>query len=83
MVFLSTTTPGDSGGGESGTLKPMGSFVYAMPDVGVLLRLFPSNFDGFPCLDSCIAFVQRSSLVIVILFSIYFLFILISPMRRP
>lgn len=29
MVFLSTTTPGDSGS----TMKPMGSFVYAMPDV--------------------------------------------------
>ncbi|KAF3392312.1 hypothetical protein DPV78_010741 [Talaromyces pinophilus] len=28
MVFLSTTTPGDSGS----TMKPMGSFVYAMPD---------------------------------------------------
>ncbi|THC90015.1 hypothetical protein EYZ11_010529 [Aspergillus tanneri] len=27
-VFLATSTPGDSGG----TLKPMGSFVYAMPD---------------------------------------------------
>ncbi|KAL1963667.1 hypothetical protein VTN77DRAFT_7988 [Rasamsonia byssochlamydoides] len=33
MVFLSTTTTGDSGGGGAGgTLKPMGSFVYAMPD---------------------------------------------------
>lgn len=32
MVFLSTTTTGESGG-EGGTLKPMGSFVYAMPDV--------------------------------------------------
>ncbi|KAL1979204.1 hypothetical protein VTN96DRAFT_6515 [Rasamsonia emersonii] len=31
MVFLSTTTTGESGG-EGGTLKPMGSFVYAMPD---------------------------------------------------
>lgn len=28
MVFLATTTPGDG----AGTLKPMGSFVYAMPD---------------------------------------------------
>lgn len=28
-VFLATSTPGDSGG----TTKPMGSFVYAMPDV--------------------------------------------------
>lgn len=29
MVFLATSTPGDSGG----TVKPLGSFVYAMPDV--------------------------------------------------
>jgi hypothetical protein len=28
-VFLATTTPGESGG----SLKPMGSFIYAMPDV--------------------------------------------------
>ncbi|KAJ5780033.1 hypothetical protein N7457_005193 [Penicillium paradoxum] len=28
MVFLATSTPGDSGG----SIKPMGSFVYAMPD---------------------------------------------------
>ncbi|KAJ9283654.1 hypothetical protein DTO021C3_8770 [Paecilomyces variotii] len=28
MVFLATTTPGDS----AGTMKPLGSFVYAMPD---------------------------------------------------
>lgn len=28
-VFLSTSTPGDS----SGSIKPLGSFVYAMPDV--------------------------------------------------
>ncbi|OJJ63875.1 hypothetical protein ASPSYDRAFT_83917 [Aspergillus sydowii CBS 593.65] len=28
MVFLATSTPGDS----SGTVKPMGSFIYAMPD---------------------------------------------------
>jgi hypothetical protein len=30
-VFLATSTPGDSGG----SIKPMGSFVYAMPDVSV------------------------------------------------
>lgn len=29
MVFLSTTSAGDAGS----TVKPMGSFVYAMPDV--------------------------------------------------
>ncbi|CAI7600427.1 unnamed protein product [Penicillium viridicatum] len=28
MVFLATSSPGDSGG----SIKPMGSFVYAMPD---------------------------------------------------
>ncbi|KAJ6117202.1 hypothetical protein N7512_006927 [Penicillium capsulatum] len=28
MVFLSTSTPGDS----AGSIKPLGSFVYAMPD---------------------------------------------------
>lgn len=33
MVFLATSTPGDSGG----SIKPMGSFVYAMPDVSILL----------------------------------------------
>jgi hypothetical protein len=31
-VFLATSTPGDSGG----SIKPMGSFVYAMPDVSIL-----------------------------------------------
>lgn len=31
MVFLATSTPGDS----SGTVKPMGSFIYAMPDVSI------------------------------------------------
>ncbi|PYH45678.1 proteasome assembly chaperone 4 family protein [Aspergillus saccharolyticus JOP 1030-1] len=29
MVFLATSTPGDS----AGTMKPMGSLVYAMPDL--------------------------------------------------
>ena len=29
MTFLATSTPGDSGAGA----KPLGSFVYAMPDV--------------------------------------------------
>jgi hypothetical protein len=29
MIHLATSTPGDS----SGSFKPMGSFVYAMPDV--------------------------------------------------
>lgn len=33
-VFLATSTPGDSGG----TMKPMGSFVYAMPDVSRIRR---------------------------------------------
>ncbi|CAG8012014.1 unnamed protein product [Penicillium nalgiovense] len=36
MVFLATSSPGDSGG----SIKPMGSFVYAMPDVSTL----PVNF---------------------------------------
>lgn len=46
MVFLSTTTPGDSGGGGSGSMmKPMGSFVYAMPDVGV--PFFIRDFASF------------------------------------
>ena len=40
MVFLATTMPGDSGE------KPLGSFVYAMPDVRIL---FPSLF---PCRPS-------------------------------
>jgi hypothetical protein len=31
MVFLATSTPGDSGG----SIKPMGSFVYTMPDVSI------------------------------------------------
>lgn len=30
-VFLSTSTPGDS----AGSVKPLGSFVYAMPDVSI------------------------------------------------
>jgi len=29
MAFLTTSTPGDS----AGSIKPLGSFVYAMPDV--------------------------------------------------
>ena len=29
MIFLATSTPGDS----AGSFKPLGSFVYAMPDV--------------------------------------------------
>ena len=33
MVFLATSSPGDSGG----SIKPMGSFVYAMPDVSPYL----------------------------------------------
>lgn len=37
MVFLATSTPGDSGG----TVKPLGSFVYAMPDVSFHLDVFP------------------------------------------
>jgi hypothetical protein len=35
MVHLATMTPGDS----SGSFKPMGSFVYAMPDVSLLFFL--------------------------------------------
>lgn len=31
MVFLATSSPADSGGAT----KPMGSFVYAMPDVSI------------------------------------------------
>lgn len=37
MVFLATSSPGDSGG----SIKPMGSFVYAMPDVSTL----PAKFE--------------------------------------
>lgn len=36
MVFLATSTAGDSGG----TVKPLGSFVYAMPDVSATLDIF-------------------------------------------
>lgn len=36
MVFLATSSPGDSGG----SIKPMGSFVYAMPDVSTLSTKF-------------------------------------------
>lgn len=36
MVFLATSSPGDSGG----SIKPMGSFVYAMPDVSTLSANF-------------------------------------------
>lgn len=36
MVFLATSSPGDSGG----SIKPMGSFVYAMPDVSTLSAKF-------------------------------------------
>jgi hypothetical protein len=40
LLFLTTTSPGDSsnggGGGGSAITKPMGSFVYAMPDVRFL-----------------------------------------------
>ena len=32
MVFVTASTPGES----SGPVKPMGSFVYAMPDVSLL-----------------------------------------------
>lgn len=40
LAFLSTTRPGDLGGGQGGgaSLRPMGSFVYAMPDVSSILR---------------------------------------------
>lgn len=31
MAFLTTSTPGDS----AGSVKPLGSFVYAMPDVSL------------------------------------------------
>ena len=34
-VFLATSTPGDS----AGSVKPMGSFVYAMPDVSAFFLL--------------------------------------------
>lgn len=34
MVFLATSSPADSGG----SIKPMGSFVYAMPDVSTQIR---------------------------------------------
>lgn len=37
MVFLSTSTPGDS----AGSVKPLGSFVYAMPDVSTCLQHVP------------------------------------------
>lgn len=41
LLFLTTTSPGDSsnggGGGGSAITKPMGSFIYAMPDVSFLL----------------------------------------------
>lgn len=40
MVFLATSSPGDSGG----SIKPMGSFVYAMPDVST-----PSAKFGILC----------------------------------
>jgi len=52
MVFLATTTPGDG----AGTLKPMGSFVYAMPDVSSVL----SFFFFFFCLSFCVLFAFRS-----------------------
>jgi hypothetical protein len=39
MVHLATSTPGDS----SGSFKPMGSFVYAMPDVSPPLSLACSS----------------------------------------
>lgn len=42
MVHLATSTPGDS----AGSVKPMGSFVYAMPDVSPLLY---SSFISFVC----------------------------------
>lgn len=35
-VFLATSTPGDSGG----SVKPLGSFVYAMPDVSLMIMIF-------------------------------------------
>lgn len=52
MVFLTTTTPGDS----AGCARPMGSFVYAMPDVRIIhpfvifyfvfLRVYPFSLSG-------------------------------------
>ena len=39
MVFLTTTTLGDS----AGTIKPMGSFVYAMPDVSACNKNLSSS----------------------------------------
>jgi hypothetical protein len=43
MVHLATSTPGDS----AGSVKPMGSFVYAMPDVS---RSLYSSFFSCVCL---------------------------------
>lgn len=43
MVFLATTTPGDS----AGTMKPLGSFVYAMPDVGLFFLILISCLSLF------------------------------------
>jgi hypothetical protein len=45
LVFLSTTAPGDfsegdmfgAGGRTAAVLRPMGSFVYAMPDVSFIV----------------------------------------------
>lgn len=36
MVFITTTTPGET----TGPSKPMGSFVYAMPDVSLVYHTF-------------------------------------------
>lgn len=36
-VFLTSSTPGDA----AGSIKPMGSFVYAMPDVSYLFLFLP------------------------------------------
>lgn len=67
MVHLATSTPGDS----SGSLKPMGSFVYAMPDVSPLFSssaisyqlAFEPMFDyDFCMLGSFVSFFGFSSL---------------------
>lgn len=67
MVHLATSTPGDS----AGSVKPMGSFVYAMPDVSrplyssfiscdrLVVSLLPGNlcWSLFSCMLSSLSFL--------------------------
>lgn len=58
MAFLTTSTPGDS----AGSVKPLGSFVYAMPDVSSLnpLHALLVALSCQPCFEIVLPLIQIS-----------------------